>query len=264
MSDYERYGDYNDDPDEERGPARSRPWVFLLRILRIAVLCILFGVCGVLAFRMITSGYYPNEIERIYYTEKLASYAQEHTLYTETQSIRVPFGDTLIVVGDDGRLVQSESRYGYYYADNLILERTAGSLQVSIRINKNDMEKIAAHYSLTDFAFSDDAFSFELYNNECISEDKTLTGEDKSYKLDKTAGDVYYPTYITTDSALMYHYIKICFDDIDFENVKWLRLEITPKGVDKEFDSLGICVYENNDSESQFKEYKLKKPERLS
>ncbi len=267
MSDYERYGDYNEDPDEERGPSRARWWVIVSRLLRIALICMIFGVCGILVFRMIASSYYPREMKRIHYTDDLAAYAAAGELYAETQSIRVPFADELILSGDDGRLVQSESRFGFFYADNLILVREGGSLQLSIRINKKDIKNIAAQYDLTDFAFSAEAFTFTLYDNENVSEDKVLVGGDKDYKLDMGAGGVYAPSYVGVDTAGMYHYVKLCFDHVDFEDIKWMRLDITPAGADTEaedYKQLGICVYENNDSASQFKEYKLKKAEKLS
>ncbi len=255
MSDYERYGDYNEDPNEERGPARSRGWVIFVRLLRACVICIIFGVCGILAFRMIASGYYPQETKRIHYTDALAAYATGREIYAETQGIRVPFCDEMIISGDDGRLTQSEVRDGYYYADNLILVRDGGSLQLSIRINKNNIDDIAEKYGLSDFTFSETAFTFALYNNKDVSENKTLVGEGLA------------PTYVSVDSALMYHYVKLCFDNVDFEDVNWMRLEITPNGADTEaegYRQLGICVYENHEGEAQFKEYKLKKEEKLS
>ncbi len=268
MSDYERYGEYNIDDDEERGPERSRLWIWLLRLLRIAAACLLAGVCLVIAFRMIFSSYYPKEMKRIHYTDSLAAYVVGRDIYAETQNIRVPFGDELLFGSDDGRLVQSESRFGFYYADNLIVVREGGSLQLSIRINKNDIKNIAAKYELTDFAFSEDAFAFILFDNRNLAEDKEVAGNDKNYILEMGTGGVYTPTYVKTDSAMMYHYIKICFDNVDFgEDVKWMRLDITPRGVDTEaegYKQLGICVYENNDDNSYFKEYKLKKSEKLS
>ncbi len=267
MSDYERYGDYNNDPDEQRGPARSRVTIVLAAFIGFLAFCLMFGTCGFLAYRMIASGYYPESMKTIHYTEALTSYATGREIYAETQGIRVPFADELILSGDDGQLVQSPSRFGFYYADNLILVRDGGSLQLSVRINKNDIENIAAEFGLTDFAFSPDAFSFRLYDNKNVSEDKALVGGDKDYKLDMGKGGVYTPTYVTTESHGMYHYVKLCFDGVDFRDVKWMRLDIIPQGADtnaEDYVQLGICVYENHEMSSQFKEYKLKKSEKLA
>ncbi len=262
MSDYERYGEYNmEEEDEERGPERSRFWKIILKLLGIAAICLCLGVCLFLAFRLISSGYYPKSMKRIYYTDELKAYAENNKIYAETQDIRVPFGDEMIISGDDGRLVQSTSHLGYYYADNLILVREGGSLQLSIRINKNDIKNIATKYKLQNFSFSKNAFEFRLFDNKNILETDGGSGKD-GFKLELGAGGVYTPSHVSVDSALMYYYIKVCFDGVDFgEDVKWMRLDITPKGADTEaqgYKQLGICVYENNEDNNRFKEFKLK------
>ncbi len=246
MADYELYGEYNTG-DEDRGPERGRTWKIISLILKIALGCILAGVCLTIAFRMIFSGYYPNEIERLFYTDEMRSYAATHELKAETQDIRNPFETEIIEMGEDDRVQQTESRKGYYYADNLILLRDAGVLQCSVRLNKHVIEEIAADYRLENFSFSDSAFDFRLV-----------------YKKDGILYS-YTPTVIYSDSALMYHYMKLVFEGVTFEDIAWYRLEITPRGADttaEDYEQLAICIYENHEEYNHFSTYRLKKSEK--
>ncbi len=245
MADYERYGEYNTyDGEGDEGPAPSRGVKITVKIIKWVFVLLLIFVCLMLAFRMIMSAYYPDAMEDLYYTDALKTYAKTHTVKAETQKIRVPFEREIIEIDEDGELKKGEAYNGFYYADNLIVVRDAGVLQCSLRLNKQAMADIAAYYKIPEHAFDKNAFQIKLvYQN---SSSKTVLSYD--------------PTYVETDSALFYNYMKLCFDGVDFsadDGVNWLRLEITPAGVDAEKieNRQAICVYENHSNYATFEPY---------
>lgn len=248
MSDYERYGDYDRGEDEEpEGPPRSRFSRVLSRTLKILLAVILIAACLMLAFRMIFSGYYPREMKRLYHTDALVAYAAtlEGQPTVETQDIRVPFESEILTVDKIEDMTAGKSQNGYFYADNLLLVREAGSLQCSLRLNQQAPKDIAAAYAVPDFTMSETAFVFTLRDN---------------------LGRTYEPVKILTDSALFYHYMKLCFDGLDFTDVSWLRLEIAVAGADMTEEghpTLAVCVYENHEEYADFTSYRLRGDEKF-
>ena len=229
MADYELYGDYNGAGDEEQGPPPHRGVVWTARLIRFVVICILIGTCGLLLFRIFFSGYYPKEITRLHYTDALAAYAEsvDGALYAETQKIRVPYED---------------AQTGYFTADNLILVREGGALQCTVRLNRQALKDIAEAEGIEPLTMSESTFRFVLEDN---------------------TGGTYESSYIGLDQALMYHYVKLCFDGVNFAGIAWMRLSITVPGVTygEEKEPFYICVYENNDKMYTFSEYHLSKEE---
>jgi hypothetical protein len=245
MSDYELYGDYNKGEDEDfDAPPPYLVWRILGHLFRALLVCILLGACVILGFRIILSHYYPKQIKRLYYTEALSAYAAAGgDMSALTQDIRVPFEAEILETDGEELQVQTQQK-GYYYADNLIVLRGAGALQCSIRLNRHSIEEIAEEYALTDFSMGEDAFSFTLVDN---------------------LGRRYTPSAILVESKLLYHYVKLCFDGVDFDGAEWMRVEVTPRGADvtsPTYRQIAVCIYENHESYSKFSKYTLKKSER--
>jgi len=231
MSDYERYGDYN---EVDEVPGKKNPVVTVIKIL-IGLLCL--SVAGVLIFRIVLFNYYPDSMEKLEYTDSLNSYLEENgSAITETQKLRFPYDDE-----DEGN----------FFADNLILVREAGQLQISIRYNVSLMNSIKEKYGV-ELDPDADIFEFTLA--------KTQTGYVEDEK------DTQVPTEsigklanVERDSKLMYRYYKLCFDNIDFgtddgeETVSWIRLEVRIRGVEMK-EPYMILVYENHESFAVFEE----------
>lgn len=251
MSDYERYGDYDrDETEEDVAPPHHPAVVWLLRIARVLAIFSLVAICGILLFRVIYAEYYPRKMQDLYYTDSLADYVSTHgdpAYYT--QELAAPFEDTI---------------HGYFYADQLIFSEEAGVLQITIRLNKSAIRDIAAAYNLEGFAFSADAFRFELEDNAAYAADHPESVLGQPEDAVQGTPHTYAPSEVLTESALLYHYVKLCFDDVVFEDVSWLRLKIYIDGVTyaaDESDLDAICVYENNERFSVREPYILKKRE---
>lgn len=248
MTDYELYGDYNRGEDEEpMGPAPSRFGVWVRRLLRILLIAIMASTCLLIAFRMIVSGYYPDAVKYLYRTDALAAYAAEagESPTILTQKIRVPFESEYLEASVIEETQRGEERNGYFCAANLLVARETGSVQFSLRMNRQALYDVAAAYGVPASASPTDAFTF------------TLVAPD---------GTRYAPSHTETDSALFYRYVKLCYDGVSFDEVPWLRVEIEVVGADMtapEHPPMTICVYENHVGYAAFDTYKLHKKERF-
>jgi hypothetical protein len=251
MSDYERYGDYDrDETEEDVAPPHHPIVVWLLRIARVLAIFSLFAICGILLFRVIYAEYYPKGMKDLYYTDYLADYVSENGSPAYfTQELAAPFEDSV---------------HGYFYADQLVFSEEAGILQITVRLNKSAIRDIAAAYHLEGFAFGSKAFSFVLEDNAAYAQDHPESVLGQPDGTVQGTPHTYTPSEILTDSTFLYHYVKLCFDDVTFEDVSWMRLKIYIDGVTyaaDESDLDAICVYENNERFSVREPYILKKRE---
>ena len=232
MSDYERYGDYND--IEEDLPKSKNPIVVALKIM-IFVICI--GVIGIIAFRMIAFNSYPDSVSNVYFNEKLTSHYNEKNgeIEIKTQKLRAPYDDE-----DEGNFFCK-----YLYAVDDI-----NQLQVTVRYNTATVEKIENELGIQLDEDSSDLFSYRLYASY---------GEETGRVIGELSAEEF-------DKKLMYRYKKLVFDDVDFSleeigSPYWIRLEIVVKGHDTDKVYM-VPIFENNDKYSTFKYYKLSSKEK--
>ena len=251
MADYELYGDYNrgdDEPDE--GPAPHPAIVWGARILRAACMTVLIAVCAIILVRVVAAEYYPSAMKDLAYTDPIASHLDAGgQINPVTQEISVPF--------------ESSDR-GWFYADNLIVIPETGSLQCTVRINRRALETMRETYGLSELTLSDTTFRFVLENNAAYEARNPDSGWDKPEGSVTCTPAEYEASAVTGDSALFYHYFKVCFDGVDLTDVQWFRLKIYVEGVtyqSDESDLAAICIYENNDRYHTFEPYKLSKRE---
>ena len=242
MSDYERYGDYNDIEDDV--PKSKNPIVIILKIL-IAVACV--SVVGIIAFRLIVFNSYPSKVKNIYVNGALdAHYAQVgDDISVKTQSLRAPYDDEDL---------------GNFFCDYLYVIEELGQLQITVRYNTSTVRRFSEELGRELDANDADIFEYRL----CAS-----YGDER--------GLVYYdvPSDSVAASRAMYRYNKLVFDGIDFSgegSPYWIRLEVRVKpetetawekisSVGGEVDSKTymVPIYENNENYSRFEEYKFKK-----
>ncbi len=224
MEDLERYGDYDDREYEE---TKKSGIVGTVIKTIVAVVCI--SIIAILGFRLFIFKTYPASMKNIYFTDRLSEYynANEGDINAETQTLRAPYDNP---------------DFANFFCDNLIVVKEAGELQVSVRYNQSAIEEIQKKHNLSDLVGgSEDLFSYKLVdNNGRVCENLTYTNYESKY---------------------MYHYIKLAFSDVEFEDANWIRLEITVNG-SKNDTPYRICIYENNENYSRFDSYKISKGEK--
>ena len=228
MEDIERYGDYN---EIDEAPGGDKNYVALLLKILIISLCLL--VVGVLAFRLILFNYYPKEMKTIYFNEELTEYYNSNggDIDAVTQKLRAPYDDP---------------DFASFMADNLIVIKGAGQLQLSVRYNSSVFDTIEEKYGVKLDKNSQEHFSFEL---EYVPYDKSIP----AYQI----GDL---DHLNADTALMYTYYKLVFNGVEFKDENdWIRLKITIKDI-PDADPYYILVYENVEKDTI--EYEMSAKER--
>ena len=241
MSDYERYGDYNE--IEEDAPKSKNPVLVSLRILTAAI-CV--GVVALIAFRLIAFNSYPKKAKDFYISETFKEYyaVSESDVDVKTQSLRAPYDDPDL---------------GNFFCDYLYVVEDINQLQITVRYNKSTVSRISKELGIELDDGLSDLFEYRL----CAS-----FGEGRDL--------VYYDTLAVQefDSRLMYRYNKLVFEDIDFEiedgsHPYWIRLEISLKDeyfskseqTEKENEIYMIPIYEDNENYSKFNKYDFSKSE---
>lgn len=241
MSDYERYGDYDD--IEEDLPKSKNPVIITLKIM-IFVVCI--GVIGLIAFRMIAFNSYPDSVENVYFNETLLNYYNEKggEVEIKTQKIRAPYDDE-----DEGN----------FFCDYLYVVDDIDQLQITVRYNTSTVEKIAEKLGLELDENSENLFSYRLCGDY---------GDQW-----RVIGNL---TAVEYDKRLMYRYEKLVFDNVDMSldeigSPHWIRLEVLVNNSGKDWPSVdekvndaskmshfyAIAIFENHEGYSTFKDYKL-------
>ncbi len=225
MSDFERYGDYN---EIDESPKKSR----VLLAIKITAIALCFAVVALLLFRVFTFNYYPKSMKRLYFTDALTAYYNEKDgdIGAKTQELRAPY--------DDAEL-------GNFFCDNLIVIEELGELQVSLRYNTSLADILKEKYG-ADFDPNDTSrFTFSLTKS---GGDEAATGAAAGIPLECTVSCVW-------DSFMMYRYAKLVFDGVDFTDAAWIRLDIRIDGVERA-EPFMVCIYENVSEYSEFTEYK--------
>ena len=218
MDDMERYGDYNEIDEPPRG---KNPVALILKLL-IGLVCL--AVVGLLIFRMVLAAYYPQSMKRAYFNDNLTDYyyANDGNVEILTQTVRYNTDN-----GDEGN----------FFADNVILVRELGQLQVSIRYNVSLYENLSVKYGIDLDPEAENNFTFRLVRNPY--DEQSLPFEVGSL------------SYESTDSKLMYRYHKLVFDGIDFElgegdrEISWIRIEIVIPSDDEDKAFGAIPIYES-------------------
>lgn len=239
MDDFERYGDYNEvDFVPKKNP--------VLRVIKWVALILVFSIIGFFIFRIFTINYYPTKMKSLYFSEDLkAHYAEKNgNIKIWTQKLKAPYDD---------------EKEGNFFCDYLMVCREAGTLQITLRYNESLTDEFEKNYGCKVDMEDRSLFEFTLWRHDKESDTWTEAGNLVSARW---------------DSFLMYRYVRLVFEDVDYEALhlkdeageklsSWLFLDVHVDGVkyrdkktkewkDKEFK---ILVYENLEQWYHFKEY---------
>ena len=254
MDDFERYGDYN----EVDVAPKKRP---VLKAIKYIAIFLIFAIIGFLVFRIFTINYYPDTMESFHFTDALKSHYAEKggNIKVESVKLRAPYDD---------------EKEGNFFADYVLICREAGTLQVTLRYNVSIADEFESSYGCKVDVENRDIFTFSLMTHVNGSSDKEFS----------SIGRLVYKDW---DSFLMYRYVKLVFEDVDFAALdalddkgteeteddeaisRWLALDIhvdgvqykdskTKEMVDKEFK---ILVYDNLGEQTKLSEYELSSEE---
>ncbi len=241
MDDMERYGDYNE--IDER-PGKSP----VLSFIKIVAVVLIFTIIGFVGFRIFTFNYYPENMQSLHYSPALEE------LYIKNGGNITVFTQKLAAKYDD-------NKEGNFFVDHLRFSPEAGTLQLTVRYNTSLYSDLKRQYKAEIGDGDRDLFDFTLY----LADLGITTGRVAS---------------VEWDEFLMYRYVKIVFEDVDFDSVfpmgvdadndtkntnppRWVRLEIKIDGVQEtdektkeKYDKIfRVLVLENQEKLTSIREY---------
>lgn len=223
MSDYERYGDYN---ESDEIPEGSKRVALIARIIQILIAVVLILVIGLVIARIVLFNFYPSSVTDVLYTDALTAYKDANgTADLMTQTNEILYDDA-----DEGN----------FFFDKLVCSPNANHLQVAFKYNVSLIRALNKEYGT---ALDENADPAELFDIQLV---KTRDGFEGTGKVEvESVGEM---TGVVTDSLMMYKYIKVAFDGVDFgldegeTPVGWFRLDITPRGIEVE-EPYSLAVY---------------------
>jgi hypothetical protein len=254
MSDYERYGDYNEIDEDPSKKAK-----IILRILKIATLLVCAAVVGFLGFRLIVFNTYPEEITKLYFDEALSAYYDETNgdIGAKTQGLRFPYDD---------------ENLGNFFCDYMVIIDGVDQLQVTLRYNKSTVGRINK-------AISAENLKREEINLEPLPLLSDTADNLFTFRLTDGKGLYFEGKSVKHTSKLMYRYDRLVFEGVDLplpdgsypeglmveislnvpelEGVHFITLKDSPNGDVFADGVFQILVYENNEKYNSFKDYKL-------
>ena len=209
------------------------------RIVKSVLVLFMFVLAGLLFFRFWLNGHYPREMRELIPTDSLRAAYASGELTVKTQEIRVIYEDP---------------NEGLFFADHMVFSEDTGSLQVTVRWNKSTLSKLAERYAGEFDPEAEEPFTYRLFARTDAGTDEILTGGGEVIR-----GEVYSPVATEKDSCAMYHYERIAFEGVEFENVPWIRIEIYRNG--ETLYEGDIVIYENHEEYRTFLEYEIKRSE---
>ena len=169
----------------------------------------LFAFIALLFARIFISDFCPNEMKQFTFTEKMkAAYSTEvDNFAVYTQDLMAPYDDP---------------RNGNFFADEMRCVPAHGALQASLRYNDSTLPRVAAFYGQEIPA--GDALKLFDFSLLVSYETDSKDGEYRRYAMNTDEA--------FTAEAFMYNYVKLIFEDVDFNGAIWMRVDIYLRGTE--------------------------------
>ena len=218
------------------------------RIVRAMAVLLVFSVCGVLLWRVFSSGD-PDSMKVLTVNEHTYAAYEEH-------------GDSLLLqYQNQDTITRGESNAGYFSVTQYVFIPQANQVQLVFRYNNSTIKNLARDYQLSEVPSKDETlFDVTLVT----SKDLTPNNREDNYTDDGTTPENlelkrYYPTEICTtrDTTSLYTYYRYVFDGISVEDdiVGVFADVYYVEDIDYEKNAYGtLCLY---DDESKWIEQKL-------
>ncbi len=196
--------------NEYYGAPQSKALRVVKRIISTTVVMLIFIFIGALILRIMFSDYYPRSMKAFHFTDELSAHYNEDpdTFAAYCLDMDTPY---IPDYDSDGKSL------GNFFAAGVTLVPDSGSVQLFVRFNRATLATLNEEYglSLTE-ENSDTAFVFSLFASHGADADGMgFVGAD------------YTPVYEESDKLWIYNYRKLCYEGVDIDSARWLRLEIT-------------------------------------
>lgn len=177
--------------------------------LKSTIMFFVFSFIALFLVRIIFAEFYPSEM----------------TTYVPSQDIKNSYStrvDSLAVYTQEPMAPYDDPKEGNFFAKSVFIVSSEGEMQFCLRYNKSALENVAEFYRVDAAALEGDplsVFDFMLHV-KYDTEDGNV--EERHYPL--SYEDCF------DDEFFVYRYVKLYFNDVDFENAIWARVDIGLKG----------------------------------
>lgn len=216
------------------------------RVVKWSISLLLFLICGILLWRVFSSGD-PDEVKYLMGNDALYEAYAEH-------------GDDLILqYQNQDTITRAEYNYGYFSVTQYVFIPQAKQVQLVFRYNNSTIKNLAKDYGLAEIPDK----SEELFDVTLVTViDSTPDNRADNDNADARTTQRYFPVAATRTETSLYTYYRFVFDGVevtedtisvfaDFYYENDLNYEERPYGT--------LCLY---DDASSWISYKLTRAER--
>lgn len=163
---------------------------------------LIFGVCGLLLWRVLFSGLLPSEMKRLSPNAALAAaYAEQ--------------GDLSLFSQEQATVTRGESNQGYFGVPRFVFIEEAKQVQVVLRYNNGTLKHVREDFGLSELPpRGEQIFDTTLVMVTDLTPDDQSDNKDGSETLGKTRLT---PTSAEFDTTLLYTYCLLTFDNVEIK-----------------------------------------------
>jgi hypothetical protein len=216
------------------------------RIVKLMASLLVFSVCGVLLWRIFSSGD-PDSMNVLRVNEYTYEAYKEHG------------GALLMQYQYQTTITKGEKNAGYFSVTQYVFIPEANQVQLVFRYNNSTIKHLARDYELEAIPDkSEDLFDVTLVTTV----DRTPDNREDNADTAQLTMERYYPTSFERTETSLYTYYRFVFDNVEITpDMLYVFADIYYLGdLDYEERPLGtLCLY---DDESPWVDYKLSRTER--
>ena len=216
------------------------------RVVKWSISLLLCLICGILIWRMCSSG----DPEEVKYLMKNDALCNAYEQYGDDLILQYQMQDTITT---------AEYNRGYFSITQYVFIPEARQVQLVFRYNNSTIKNLAKDYGLADVPDK----SEELFDLTLVTTiDLTPDNRDDNTNNEALKMERYYPSAARRTETSLYTYYRIVFDNIEITpDTLWVFADIYyEQDLDYEERPYGtLCLY---DDESPWVAYKLSRTER--
>ncbi len=203
-------------------------------IVKLMAVLLIFSVCGVLIWRMCSSGD-PESMSVLTPNKTLCKAYDEHG------------GDLTLRYQYQSTITRGEDNAGYFSVTQYVFIPEARQVQLVFRYNNSTIQHLAADYGLSEIPSKDETlFDVTLVRTT----DLTPENREDNIKPETLERRRYYPTAALTvrDTSPLYTYYRYVFEDVEVEDltVGVFADVYYVKDIDYDAEAYGrLCLYDD-------------------
>lgn len=221
--------------------ANTRTVRIVGRVVKSIFTALLFGVCGILVWRLFSSGD-PDSVKSL---KSNAALLEAYEEYGDELILQYQYQDSITL---------AEHNRGYFSVTQYVFIPQAKQVQLVFRYNNSTIQHLAEDYGLSDVP-SKDRHLFEVSlvtTTDLTPENREDNAEVSQLKMDRYVASDYH-----RDTTALYTYYRYVFDNVEItEDMLYVFADVYyTQDINYEEHAYGtLCLY---DDESEWVPYKM-------